>query len=293
MTYVLLTKFWNEYERIPSLVDCITRQTQKPEAWLLLDDGSTDGSLRLFKRLAAEAGISVLSVRMPKKTVGNVDAVGRVYQKAFDRWKQFVTEEIRPSYLAMMDVDTKVSSDYFRILCRFLDEFDRVGSIAGQIRGSEKRNMPQGSGKVVRWQVVESLNRMWDLDADTLLNIKAIVLGYWNVIITNVFVDTPPTFFFTVKGSFKFGRRMYYVRRPFLIMVFTLLRGLFRRKRVFLERFRGWCLEAARMNWRCNDEDVLAYYGLRRYLSRKRKCVKMVKIIEWKARLVCKTVAES
>lgn len=293
MRYVLLTKFWNEKHKIRNVVNTIVRQELRPVVWLLLDDGSTDGSLKRFKRLCTESHIPTLSVQMPQKTKGNIDALGRVYQLAFDTWKEYIRQTYAPHYFAMLDVDSQLPADYFQSLVQVLDQYPLVGAIAGQVKDENRQSSPQGSGKMVRWSVIESFDKIWDLDADSFLNIKANALGYWCVIVNNLHVYAEPSLFYSAKGAFRFGRRMFYVRRPFPIMFLVLLRGILRRKMIFLNQFRGWSLEAARNNWRCNDTDVLEFYGIMRYLNRKQKRTKVVEINESNDRLVCKTMATS
>lgn len=293
MRYVLLTKFWNEKHKIRNVVNTIAKQRLKPVVWLLLDDGSTDGSLKRFKRLCTENSIPTLSVQMPQKTKGNIDTLGRVYQLAFDTWKDYIRKTYAPHCFTMLDVDSQIPSDYFQILASILDQYPLIGAIAGQVKGEDRQSSPQGSGKMVRWSVVEAIDRMWDLDADTFLNIKANALGYWCVIVNNLHVCAEPSLFYSAKGAFRFGRRMFYVHRPLPIMLLVLLRGILRRKMAFLNQFRGWSLEMARNNWRCNDTDVLESYGIIRYLNRKQKRTKVVEINGSDDKLVCKTMATS
>jgi len=291
--YVLLTKFWNEKHKLRGIVDTITKQSLKPVVWLLLDDGSTDGSLERFKRLCTENGIPTLSVQMPQKTKGNIDALGRVYQLAFDTWKEHIRKTYAPHCFAMLDVDSKVPPNYFQSLAHILNKYPLIGAIAGQVKGEDRQSSPQGSGKMVKWSVIEEIDRMWDLDADTFLNIKAYALGYWCVIVNNLHVYAEPSLFYSTKGAFRFGRRMFYVRRALPIMLLVLLRGILRRKMAFLNQFRGWSLEMARNNWKCHDTDVLESYGIIRYLNRQQKRTKVVEINESNNKLVCKTMATS
>jgi len=116
--YVLLTKFWNEKHKLRGIVDTITKQSLKPVVWLLLDDGSTDGSLERFKRLCTENGIPTLSVQMPQKTKGNIDALGRVYQLAFDTWKEHIRKTYAPHCFAMLD-EERIGKAHHRVRARW------------------------------------------------------------------------------------------------------------------------------------------------------------------------------
>lgn len=275
--YVLLTKFWNEAPKIPSVVETVANQDERPLLWLLLDDGSTDGSLHLFVDCCKSRGIPWIYVRMRQKYVGNIDTLGFVYQKTFDKWKATL-DDLGFSYLAMLDVDSMLPPDYFSTLTDLLEEYPRIGAIAGQVHGERRTSSPQGSGKLVRWEIVKSINKYWDLDADSFFNIKANAAGYWTAIVDNLNVYAEPSLFYGRKGSFRFGRRMFYVRRSPVIMFLLFLRGILRRRLDFLDQVRGYVFEASRNNWECKDPDVRRFYGLRRYLARKTKYNKMLKV---------------
>ena len=90
--YVLLTKFWNEYERIPELVKNVAQQTKHPIRWLLIDDGSTDGGGDLFVELVKAEGIHPLISRLPPKIKGNLDTLGRAYSHAFNEYRGVLSE---------------------------------------------------------------------------------------------------------------------------------------------------------------------------------------------------------
>lgn len=279
MTYVLLTKFWNEIDRIPDVVTTVSNQNVRPILWLLLDDGSTDGSLQLFQELCVKNAIKTLSVQMPEKKIGNIDTLGIVYQLVFDTWKEKI-DSFDPSYLAMLDVDSLVPVDYFKNMIHMLEKYPKIGAIAGQVRGEKRIAMPQGSGKVVRWSVVKNIDRYWDLDADSFYNIKSVASGFWTTIVDNVHVDAAPSLFVAdrKKGAFRYGRRMFYVGRSPVIILFLLLRGILRRRMDFMYQVNGYVYEAIRNNWRCTDKDVQYRYGLRNYIARKIRYNKIIQM---------------
>ena len=61
--YILATKFYNEQEQLPNLIENISKQTLKPAAILFVDDGSIDNSIiYLLKRYYPHTGIDFPSV---------------------------------------------------------------------------------------------------------------------------------------------------------------------------------------------------------------------------------------
>ncbi|MFX0107834.1 MAG: glycosyltransferase [Candidatus Hodarchaeota archaeon] len=259
--YLLLTKFWNEREKIPDLVKSVAQQTKKPSLWLLIDDGSTDGSGEMFERLAAEAGIATLISHMPPKMKGNLDRLGYAYNNAFTEFRD-ILDRMSPSYLALADVDTRFPKDYFEHMTAIMDADRRLGCINGQIGNETKRmDWPRGSGKITRWSVVQSISKFWDIDADSFLNIKALRQGFILRVIPNIKVYADPSAVFTAKGRFRFGRVSYYERKhPLLVIQMAL--SLVARRQFGTDYLRGYFQEWSRGKWKCSDMDVRYYYSL-------------------------------
>lgn len=259
--YILLTKFWNERERIPSVVETVSMQTKKPIIWLLIDDGSTDGSGNIFKDLVDSIGIKPLLYSMPAKEKGNLDMVGHAYTRAIQRHKAEMAKE-DPDYLAMLDVDSRLETDYFSRILNIMDSNGKLGCAAGQILGEEsKSNSPRGSGKVIRWVIVKSIDRFWDLDADTFFNIKALKMGYSLKVVKDARIRAEPSAAFSKKGVYRLGRVGYYKgKHPLLMFQKTLT--LLAKRYYSTEYLRGYFHEWLRGTWHCEDSDVRYYYSL-------------------------------
>lgn len=50
--YLLITPCKNERENLSKLIDSVIKQTVKPSLWIIVDDGSDDGSLNIEKEAA-------------------------------------------------------------------------------------------------------------------------------------------------------------------------------------------------------------------------------------------------
>ncbi|MHA1246293.1 MAG: glycosyltransferase family A protein [Candidatus Thorarchaeota archaeon] len=259
--YVLLTKFWNERERIPAAVRRIAQQTKKPVVWLLIDDGSTDGGGQLFRHLAEGFGIQSLLIQLPPKKVGNLDTLGRAYTYAFRKCRGSL-DKLRPDYLALLDVDTRLPRNYYERIIALLDSNPALGVAAGTIEGEKSPpTWPRGSGKVVRWKVVKSIDKYWDIDADSLYNIKALRLGYQLMVDYSLKISASPSAVFTKQGRFRFGRLSYYIgKNPLLVLQMALALQL--KKDYGAEYLRGYVQEWSRGTWRCSDSDVRYFYSL-------------------------------
>jgi len=264
--YVLLTKFWNERNRIPSFINHVKRQTRLPLVWLLIDDGSTDGSGDLFAEMCENRGIPALVTRMPRKKRGNLDALGRAYTRAFKEHREEL-ESFGPKYLGLLDVDTRLPYDYYERIMMLLDTHPEIGCAAGTIVGEPSRpHWPRGSGKVVRWEILRSIDEFWDIDADSFLNIKALRMGYRLTVDRSIKIRSAPSAIRTRKGLFRLGRVNYYERRhPLLVLHSAIM--LHVRGSHGTDYLRGYFQEWAKNTWECKDMDVRYFYSLE-YLIR-------------------------
>jgi biofilm PGA synthesis N-glycosyltransferase PgaC len=67
LTYVIITPAWNEAEFIQLLLESMVRQTVPPLKWVIISDGSTDGTDDIVKRYTAQfAWIELL--RLPERS---------------------------------------------------------------------------------------------------------------------------------------------------------------------------------------------------------------------------------
>ncbi|MFW9807823.1 MAG: glycosyltransferase [Candidatus Thorarchaeota archaeon] len=259
--YVLLTKFWNELERIPGIVENIAQQTKQPIRWLLIDDGSTDGGGDLFIELLKKEGIRALISKLPQKTKGNLDTLGRAYSFAFKEHREELSK-LNPGYLGLIDIDTRVPSNYFEHMTNVMDSDKSLGCINAQIKGERgPTDWPRGSGKVTRWTVVESFDEFWDLDADSFLNVKATRMGLRLKVFDDLFLEAAPSQVMSKKGLFRLGRVNYYEQKhPLLVFQTAFFRLIQRRHGT--EYLRGYFQEFLRGTWICSDRDIRYYYSL-------------------------------
>lgn len=264
---LLVTNVWNEEARIPELVKFIDAQTLKPVLWFWIDDGSSNGSYNEIIKAKTTIPIQVLQVE-PAKNMGELDTIGHAYSQAHSYIKNLDFD-----YLGIADVDNKLEPDYFEIMCRYMDQNPDVGTLSAQALHDpikRKPDNPMGGGKIVRWSVIQSFDTYWDLAPDTFLNIKAQAIGLRSVALQDYYIDAPPANIFTSKGRFRFGRRMYYVRRHILLLLFQAVRFKLRGDHAN-EYLRGYWFEWAKGSWKCEDPDIREFYSAK---AKVRRCFK-------------------
>ena len=263
-SFLLITNFWNEHDNIERFFQRISRQSIKPKVWLWIDDGSTDDSSEEVRRLSNSIpGVEVWLEILPTKVKGNLDTIGRAYNRTLPRLIERI-DKYQVDYAAIMDVDNDPCRNYCARMMWLLDRSPKVGAASGTPIGEEdkrKAGLPMGGGKFIRWVIMRKITRYWDLAPDTLLNIKALANGYklktWPVPMNLDVLSTG----FTSKGVFRQGRLNYYVGRPFWAVFFRALRRFLLRQDGS-QFMRGYLHEKMRGTWRFKgDSDTEWFYG--------------------------------
>ena len=249
--YILATKFYNEEEQLPNLIANIANQSLKPTAILFVDDGSTDRSSDVASKTAKKFGIRYEIVSMPEKQKGNLDTLGRAWTQAQPTFKK-LSQNV--GYVATSDVDTIFPPRYFEEMLAFMDANPRIGVVSGQISGAPLRSFPMFTGKVVRSEVIQAIDKYWDISIDSFLNVKALKLGFALKILDHMLVEAPLSHLRTKKGRFRAGRLAYYAG---ITPTYAILKALLQRDTGYL---RGYWLECFHKKWRCDDPDILDYY---------------------------------
>jgi biofilm PGA synthesis N-glycosyltransferase PgaC len=114
VSYALITPAKNEEANLPRLAESIAAQTVLPEVWLIVDDGSTDGSPAIARDLAERfPWVSVLELDRDPSTVRGGPIV-RAFQAGLR------TLDPMPDVVVKLDADLSFDPDYFeRLLAAF------------------------------------------------------------------------------------------------------------------------------------------------------------------------------
>jgi poly-beta-1,6-N-acetyl-D-glucosamine synthase len=118
-TYAVVTPVRNERRNLAALEECLAAQATPPDRWLIVDDGSTDGTLDLAREAATRhAWIHVLSLeaRSEQRRGGPV-------VRSFTAGVRGLGE--LPDVVVKVDADVTFAEDYFeRLLAVFVNEPD-------------------------------------------------------------------------------------------------------------------------------------------------------------------------
>jgi glycosyltransferase involved in cell wall biosynthesis len=124
LTYVLITPARNEASFIELTIRSVISQTVLPRKWVIVSDGSTDGTDEIVKEYAAKHQWIEL-IRMPERKERHF--AGKVY--AFNAGHERC-KDLHHDIIGNLDADISFNEDYFSfLLSRFADD-DALG-VAG------------------------------------------------------------------------------------------------------------------------------------------------------------------
>lgn len=271
--YALVTPARDERANLERLAESVSAQTLPPAAWVIVDDGSEDGTTELVEALAGRHDW----VR-PVGTgcSGAPLADGRRTGRALDAFRRGVRELAEPvEVVAKVDADTSFDADYFeQIVARFRAHPDLgiAGGACYELEADGWRRQrtiathPRGASRAYRW---ECLDAVMSLDSrmgwDGLDEIKAELRGYRSEAFLDLGFRHHRSTGERERSRFGHylaqGRAAWYMGyRPTYLLLRAAYRGL--RDPSALAMACGYLTAASRRDARCRETDVV--HALRR-----------------------------
>ena len=122
-TYVLITPARNEAQFIELTIKSVVAQTVRPLKWVIVSDGSTDGTDEIVRKYAAEH-LWIELVRMPERK--ERDFAGKVH--AFNVGYS-ILRDLDYGVIASLDGDISFDPEYFSYLLQKLAENETLGLV--------------------------------------------------------------------------------------------------------------------------------------------------------------------
>ena len=177
LTYAAITPARDEAEGIARLAECLIRQTVRPLAWIVVDDGSTDGTPEVVASFAAQHEWIRLAVSPGTTSREGHLREGRGSGRDVIAFNAGVrTLPIRPDIVCKLDADVSFDEDFFESLLSEFEADAQLGIAGGTCHElTAGRWRPQhvtghhvrGATRAYRWQCLEDVSPLlerlgWD-----------------------------------------------------------------------------------------------------------------------------------
>jgi biofilm PGA synthesis N-glycosyltransferase PgaC len=114
LSYAVVTPARDECDNLRRLARCLAEQTVRPSSWIIVDDGSTDGTPALVEELSQEHPW----IRLTTTRAGGSTARGGPIVRAFHLGLALLDDA--PDVVVKLDADVSMGPEYFeRILAAF------------------------------------------------------------------------------------------------------------------------------------------------------------------------------
>ncbi len=125
-SYLIVTPAYNEEDFIEKTIQSVLQQTVLPKKWIIVDDGSTDGTASIIKRYAQDH--SFICYHFRKKVSGQHYFASNVFA-IMDGYKQI--KELPHSFIAILDADIILPENYYELLFQHFHTDKKLGVASG------------------------------------------------------------------------------------------------------------------------------------------------------------------
>ena len=124
--YVLVTPAYNEEEFIENVIKSVIVQTILPQKWLIVNDGSTDGTDEIIKQYEARHDF-ITSVRLKREDIGSY--YGRRTHAVLIGYEKI--KKLEFDFLGVLDADISLDPTYYECILAEFDRNPRLGIASG------------------------------------------------------------------------------------------------------------------------------------------------------------------
>lgn len=188
-----MTPCKNEQNNLPNLLNSIERQTIKPVLWTIVDDGSTDDSVKIINEYEPKykwikcIKSKFINANKKERDLGfhYAEIVNQGFDFAIDYCKN---RSINYCYLSILDADMSLESTYFEGLIKQFEIDESLGIAGGGIKykvgdsfiqSKGNPNEPSGGNILIRRKCFEDCGGIpISRSCDSVLKVKARLKGW-------------------------------------------------------------------------------------------------------------------
>jgi poly-beta-1,6-N-acetyl-D-glucosamine synthase len=193
-SYVLVTPVRDEAATIARTIEAVMRQTIQPSEWIIVSDGSSDGTNEIVEAAAKAAG-QIRLLRLPSRPERSFAAVVHNTEAGV---RALACRSYQ--YIGLLDADLDFQPDYFETLIRRFENNPKLGLAGGVVidRGRPRDIFPRnridipGAVQLFRRECFERLGGLVAIPEggwDSLTCAVARMNGYQTQLFTDLVVD--------------------------------------------------------------------------------------------------------
>ena len=280
--YILVTACKNEEESLPKLIESVVDQTLRPKIWAIVDDGSTDKTSEILKKISVNnEWIRIIKLSEKPRDLGI--HIAFVYQTGFNYAIDYcMNNSINYEYIGLVDADIILDNTYFESLINKFDQNQNLGICSGHVGNivndeiiwSEfKDDLPTGGARIWRKKCFEDTQGyQLTCSPDSVSNVKAKINGWEirqyeqvKVISTRPYASAEGQW----KGYKKLGANNYYIGYTSIHIILKGVKLLYSKNKFYktgagIPYILGYFTELIKRSPRINDKEVLEYYQKKR-----------------------------
>lgn len=183
LSWVAITPARNEAANLPRLAESLADQSVPSSGWVVVDNGSSDGTPEAVNSFARENPWARLLEIPPAPTTGTRGAPSvRAFHAGLATIRQ------RPDLVLNLDADISLPPDYVQRLCHAFDRDPRLGIAGGtcyELSGGRWRqrhvtgDTVWGASRAFRWECLQDILPLEErMSWDSLSQLKANALGW-------------------------------------------------------------------------------------------------------------------
>ena len=181
--YAIVTPVRDEEKYVEATLNSVIQQTVRPVEWIIVDDGSTDGTGRILDRYSVTyPWIKVLH----RANRGFRKSGGGVMEAFYDGYNTLECKDW--DFVVKLDGDLSFAPDYFEKCFEYFDRDPKLGigggeinhEIGGELKVEENpRFHVRGATKIYKRGCWEAIGGLWPAPGwDTIDEVKANMLGW-------------------------------------------------------------------------------------------------------------------
>ncbi len=288
--YLLVTPVKNEADNLPQLFNSIIRQTIQPILWLIIDDGSCDGSEKLINN-QAEKNNSIIYLRNEPKERDLAwhyhEILSYGFKYVIDTAKQ---RKIEWNYIGVLDGDIFFRDNhYYEYLINKFENDDKLGICSGgtksfngkkYLTAKNRESNPNGCARLILKECYYAIGEYPVIPAaDSMMNKIARKKGFHTKRFEAVYAYQSRLTNAAnglVKGAIYSGHILYYLGYNIIYILLYSIKKSFRYPYItgmitlftfFSDMFRG--------KEKCLDKEIIKINKMALVDIIKRKCIKM------------------